>query len=174
MKKTALLYWVKGGNVERAAHIIYRQLDPETTDFMPLDEFNVEDIDRYELVILGGSTTGAGNWEDTSNDNLWNNFFRTIRHKDLSSVTFAVFGLGDQVLYPAHFVDGLGFFHEEISKTNARIIGRWPVKGYRFTDSVGVEGDRFYGLALDEDNEPEKTEERAKVWVAQLKKELEK
>ncbi|UBM62682.1 flavodoxin domain-containing protein [Candidatus Sulfidibacterium hydrothermale] len=173
MKKTALLYWGKGGNVENAAKIIYRQLDPQTTDFMPLDEFNPEDLDQYSLVILGGSTVGAENWEDTSNDNLWNNFFRNIQHKDLSHITFAAFGLGDQVLYPAHFVDGLGFFHEEISKTNARVIGRWPTEGYRFTDSEGVEGDYFYGLALDEDNEPEKTEERAKKWVAQLKKEME-
>jgi flavodoxin len=30
----------------------------------------------------------------------------------------------------------------------------------------------FYGLALDGDNEPEKTEERAKKWVGQLKKEM--
>jgi len=172
MKKTALLYWGKGGNVERSAKVIYRQFDPETIDLFPLDAFDVNKIGDYNLVILGGSTVGAENWEDTSNDNRWNNFFRTVQKMDLSNITFAAFGLGNQILYPAHFVDGLGFFHEEMAKTNARVIGEWPVDGYHFTDSEGMHDGKFYGLALDEDNEPEKTEERAKIWVAGLKKEM--
>ena len=158
--------------MEHAAKVIYGLFDPETTDLFALDAFDPDKIGDYDLVILGGSTVGAENWEDTSNDNLWNNFFRKIQHKDLSGVTFAAFGLGNQVLYPEHFVDGLGFFHEEMSKTNARVIGEWPTEGYRFTDSEGAHDGKFYGLALDEDNEPEKTEERAKAWVAGLKKEM--
>ncbi len=172
MKKTAILFWGKGGNVEHSAKVIYGLFDPETTDLFALDAFDAEKIGDYDLVILGGSTVGAENWEDTSNDNLWNNFFRKIQNMDLSGVTFAAFGLGNQVLYPAHFVDGLGIFHEEMSKTNARVIGEWPAEGYHFTDSEGMHDGKFYGLALDEDNEPEKTEERAKAWVAALKKEM--
>jgi flavodoxin I len=173
MKKTAILYWGKGGNAEHAAQVIYRQFDPESTDIFALDTFDVNNIGNYDLIILGGSTVGAENWEETSNDNRWNNFFRTIEGKDLSQVTFAAFGLGNQVLYPAHFVDGLGFFHEEMAKTNAKkIIGQWPVEGYNFTDSKGAHDGHFYGLALDEDNESEKTEERVKAWVAGLKKEM--
>ncbi len=157
--------------MEHSANVVYRQFDPETTDLLPLDAFDVNKITDYNLVLLGGSTVGAENWEDTSNDNRWNNFFRSIQHLDLSHVTFAAFGLGNQVLYPAHFVDGLGFFHEEMSKTNAKVVGAWPVEGYRFTDSEGMHDGKFYGLALDEDNEPEKTEERVKAWTAQVKKE---
>jgi flavodoxin long chain len=174
MKKTALLYWGKGGNVENAAHIIYRQFDPDTIDMFALDEFDIDKITDYGLVILGGSTVGAENWEDASNDNKWNTFFRAIESKDLSGVTFAAFGLGNQVLYPAHFVDGLGIFHDEMTRTHARVIGQWPVDGYHFTDSKGAHDGKFYGLALDEDNEPELTEERVQKWVALLKKEMEK
>jgi len=172
MKKTALLYWVKGGSVERAARIVYHQFDAETTDLFALDEFDIGKINDYDLVILGSSTVGAGHWEDTTNDNKWNEFFRTVQKMDLSNITFATFGLGNQVLYPNHFVDGLGFFQEEIIKTNAGITGRWPVEGYQFTDSGGMHNGMFYGLALDSDNEPEKTEARAEKWVAQLKKEM--
>ena len=172
MKKTALLYWVKGGNVEKSAEIVYRQFDEKSIDLFPLDEFDVNKINDYDLVILGSSTVGAWKWEDATNDNKWNEFFRTVQKMDLSNITFATFGLGNQVLYPNHFVDGLGFFQEEILKTNARIIGKWPVEGYLFTDSEGVHNGMFYGLALDGDNEPEKTEMRARQWVARLEKEM--
>ncbi len=172
MKKTALIYWGKGGNVEESAKIIYGQFSPESIDLFALDEFDVNNLKKYDLVILGGSTVGAENWEDASNDNKWNEFFRTVQKMDLSGLTVAAFGLGNQVLYPEHFVDGLGIFHEEIAKTKARIIGAWPTEGYHFTNSDGVHDGKFYGLALDGDNEPEKTEERAKKWVAQLKQEM--
>lgn len=172
MEKTALLYWVKGGNVERAARIIYHQFDAETIDLFALDEFDIGKINDYDLVILGSATVGAENWEDATNDNKWNEFFRTIQKTNLSNIAFAAFGLGNQVLYPNHFVDGLGFFHDEISKTNAKLVGRWPVEGYQFTDSKGVHQGMFYGLALDSNNEPEKTEARAEKWVARLKKEM--
>ncbi len=172
MKKVVLLYWGKGGNVEKAANTIYQQFDPEIIDIFPLDNFNVENLDQYKLVILGGSTVGAENWQDATNDNMWNNFLRKIENKDLSKLTFAAFGLGNQVLYPNHFVDGLGFFNEEISKTNAKVIGKWPTEGYSFTDSEGEENGMFYGLALDEDTEPELTAERAKKWTDELKKEM--
>ncbi|GMT44205.1 MAG: flavodoxin [bacterium] len=172
MKKTALLYWVKGGNVERAARIIYQQFNAETIDLFALDEFDVSKTNDYDLLILGSSTVGAEHWEDATNDNKWNEFFRTVQKTDLSNITFATFGLGNQVLYPNHFADGLGYFHEEITKTNAKMIGKWPTEGYQFTDSEGAHDGLFYGLALDADNEPEKTEGRAQKWVAQLKKEM--
>jgi flavodoxin I len=172
MKKTALLYWGKGGNVEKSAQIIYHQFDAETIDLFVLDEFDVNKINNYDLIILGGSTVGAENWQDATNDNKWNEFFRTIQKMDLSGLTVAAFGLGNQVLYPEHFVDGLGIYHEEMSKTKARIIGFWPTDGYQFTNSEGAHNGMFYGLALDGDNEPEKTESRARKWVAQLKNEM--
>ncbi len=172
MKKTALLYWVKGGNVERAARIIYQKFDAETIDLFALNEFDVSKINDYELLILGSSTVGAEKWEDATNDNKWNEFFRTVQKMDLSNVTVAAFGLGNHVLYPHHFVDGLGIYHEEIAKTKARIIGFWPTEGYQFVNSEGAHEGMFYGLALDGDNEPEKTEVRAKKWVAQLEKEM--
>ncbi len=172
MKKTALLYWVKGGNVEKAAKIVYRQFDAKTIDLFALDEFDVNRINDYDLVILGSATVGAENWEDATNDNKWNEFFRTVQKMDLSNLTVAAFGLGNHVLYPHHFVDGLGIYYEEMTKTKAGIIGAWPTEGYQFVNSEGAHDGLFYGLALDGDNEPEKTEERARKWVAQIKKEM--
>lgn len=172
MKKIAILYWGKGGNVERAAHVVFNQFDPQEADLFALDNFDPQNLSGYELVILGGSTIGAESWEEATNDNLWNHFFREIGNKDLSDITFAIFGLGDQVLYPANFVDAMGIFYTEISKTNAQIIGKWPTEGYKFTESDGLQKDNFYGLALDEDTQPELTLERSKTWTDALKKEM--
>lgn len=170
MKKIAILYWGKGGSVERAAQVIFNQFDNQTADLFDLGSFDTKNLTGYELVILGGSTIGAENWEETTNDNKWNHFFREIESKELSGVTFAVFGLGNQVLYPANFVDALGIFNDAISKTGADIIGKWPTEGYNFTDSDGLQKDNFFGLALDEDTQPEMTRERVQNWTNMLKK----
>jgi len=49
------------------------------------------------------------------------------------------------------------------------LIGQWPVEGYSFNDSDGAENGMFYGLALDEDSQPELTDERIKKWTDGLK-----
>ena len=172
MKKIALLYWGKGGSTEKVAHLVYDQFDSEMIDIFDLESFNIKNLDKYETLILGAATIGADYWEEASANNLWNRFFRDLENIDLSGKTVAFFGLGDQVLYPDHFVDGLGLFQKELSKTNAKIIGQWPVEGYDFTDSEGVKDGMFYGLAVDENNQWDMTEERVKKWTDQLKKEL--
>lgn len=172
MKKVAILYWGKGGSVEKAAHVVFDQFDPQVADLFDLESFNLGDLKGYKLVILGGSTIGAESWEEATNDNLWNRFFREIEDQDLSELTFAIFGLGNQVLYPDNFVDAVALFHEAVSKTGARIIGRWPTIGYKFTDSDALQADTFYGLALDEDTQPELTLERVQKWTGALKKEM--
>ncbi len=171
MKRTVILYWPKGGNTEKAARII-KETFGDDADLFDIKSFNTDDLDKYDLVITGASTIGAENWEDASNDNEWNRFGIEARKKDFTGKYVAFFGLGDQVLYPNHFVDVLGVFQEEFSKVGAKIIGRWPTEGYRFTDSDGAENGMFYGLALDEDNESDLTRERVEKWVAQLKKEM--
>ena len=171
MKKIVLLFWVKDGNVERAARKVYSMFNQDVIDIFDVDSFDVDSIENYDLIILGGSTIGAESWLDTKADNEWNRFFRNIEEHDLSGKYMAFFGLGDQVLYPDHFVDGLGIFKEEADKVNATIIGQWPVEGYKFTDSDGMKDGLFFGLALDGDNEDELTDERVKKWTTGLKKE---
>lgn len=170
MKKVVLIFWGKGGNVEQAARKIYKTFDPAVADIFDLASFDPTTVQNYDLIILGGATVGAEVWTDVKDDNEWNRFFRAVEKYDLSNNYCAFFGLGDQVLYPDHFVDALGVFKEEMKLTKARIIGEWPTEGYRFTDSDGYDGKMFFGLALDEDRQEELTATRAKTWTDQLKK----
>jgi len=108
MKKIVLLYWRKGGNTEKAAKKIYEMFKPGEIDIFDVASFDVDTIENYDLIILGGSTVGADHWSDASANNIWAAFFRKLEQHDLSGKHMALFGLGDQVLYPAHFVDDLG------------------------------------------------------------------
>ena len=43
--------------------------------------------------------------------------------------------------------------------------------GYEFEESKSCKGGKFCGLPLDEDNEPDQSEDRVNAWIAQIKKE---
>lgn len=172
MKKIVLLYWPKGGNVEKSAKNIYSTFDENLIDIYDVESFDMNNLEGYDYYIMGSSTVGAEHWEDADSNNLFNRFFRQLEEHDLKGKKVALFGLGDQILYPAHYVDGLGILKEEVDKINGSLVGQWPTEGYSFTDSEGVDGDKFFGLALDEDNEDDKSEARIKKWVEILKKEF--
>lgn len=169
MKKAALIYWGTGGNVERAAKKVASTFTAEEVDLVDLKSFDINSVSNYNLLILGAATVGAEIWTDVKDDNEWSRFFLAIKKQDLKGKFVAFFGLGDQVLYPDHFVDALGVFKEEMEQTNATIIGEWSTEGYRFTDSDGYDGNMFFGLALDEDSQEEMTLERATKWITNLK-----
>lgn len=172
MKKIILLYWGKGGNVEKAAQKVYNMFNKEIIDMFDVVSFDINTINNYELMILGHSTIGAEDWQDAKPDNEWNKLFRAIESKENIDIVATSFGLGDQVLYPDHFVDALGIYKEEMDKSNIKTIGHWPSFGYKFTDSDGEKDGFFYGLALDIDNEPELSDERIRDWTTEIKKEI--
>lgn len=170
MNNLLIIYWPMGGNAEMAAKSIAAKFTDKATSLKPVSEVTPELLANADFIIAGGSTVGAGKWQDANSTNKWSQFFKELPLGCLAGKKLALFGLGDQVLYPDNFVDGLGIMKAEFSKTHAEIIGEWPVEGYKFTDSQGVENDKFVGLALDEDRQPELTAQRIEVWTAQLKK----
>jgi flavodoxin I len=172
MKKIVLLYWGKGGNVEDTAHKVYNMFDSETIDMFDVASFEFSTIENYDLMILGHSTIGAENWNDAEPDNEWNRFFRKIESNGNVNILAASFGLGNQILYPDHFVDGLGIYKGEMDKLNIKTIGSWPSASYKFTDSDGEKDGFFYGLALDIDNETKLSDERINEWTKEIKKEM--
>merc|ERR1711865_442079 len=53
--------------------------------------------------------------------------------------------------------------------SGAEIVGSWSTDGYDHMESKSVDGAKFVGLACDEDNQPEMSEDRVKAWIAQIK-----
>jgi flavodoxin I len=103
----------------------------------------------------------------------WSGFY----DDDLDSVDFsgkkvAYFGAGDQIGYADNFQDAMGILEEKISELGGTTVGYWSTEGYEHSESKAVKDGKFVGLALDEDNQSDLTDERVKTWVAQLKSEF--
>lgn len=171
MKRIGLFYWPKKGNVESCANRIVKKFKAEDIDVFSIEQIDAVDFEKYSLVIVGCSTVGAEVWQGANDNNLWFDFFTRFSEKSLKGKPVAIFGLGDQVLYPDHFVDGMMLIKNEFDRVGAKLIGKWPTDGYDFTHSDSVENGVFVGLALDEDHQDELTDDRIDVWVNQLKEE---
>jgi len=168
MKKTALIYWPKKGNVESTAAKLAAYFTKDSIDVLTISEVDISNLAAYDFLIFGGSTIGADNWEDT-HTTKWYRFFEDLKGISLEGKSAAIFGLGDQVLYPEHYVDGMAIIRDELVKAGAKVIGSWPVEGYEHTDSKSQEGDHFIGLALDDDHQGELSNDRIDKWVKDLK-----
>lgn len=171
MKKIGVFYWPKGGNVESCAKRIAAKLSGHVAEVYSLNAIKEVDLPFYDLVIVGGSTSGADIWENAADNNLWFDFFARLEGANLNLKPVAIFGLGDQVLYPDHFVDGMSVIKREFDRVGASLVGRWSTDDYDFTGSESLEDGKFIGLALDEDQQPEHTDLRIEKWVNQILKE---
>jgi len=64
--------------------------------------------------------------------------------------------------------------HEQVIAQGGYVIGYWPNQGYEFAVSKALTEDEqhFVGLALDEDNQYDASEERIKIWCEQISTEI--
>lgn len=62
--------------------------------------------------------------------------------------------------------------YEAAKEAGARMIGATSTDGYTFDESTSVVDGKFVGLALDEDNESDKTDGRIAAWVEAIRPEL--
>lgn len=172
MKKITLIYWPEGGNVENVADKFVARFEPGSVVKMSLGNLDKKILHDSDQWLVGGSTVGSHVWEDANDSNKWTEFFQLLDEIDLTKKTVAFYGLGDHILYPNHFVDGLGILQEEFESRKAKIVGSWPVKGYEFNDSDGMKNGMFFGLALDQDNDEGLTDNRINEWLKTVKPQL--
>ena len=53
-------------------------------------------------------------------------------------------------------------------QSGANLIGKVSTEGYTYDDSKSIIDCKFCGLAIDEDNESELTDQRFQAWVQQI------
>lgn len=121
-----------------------------------------DDIAKYEKIILASSTWGDG---DLQSD--WESYAESLEGTDFGGKLVALLALGDADSYSDTFCDAL--YHLKNAAKGAKIVGETSTDGYEFESSKGVENGKFVGLAIDEANADDKTDERLDAWVAQLK-----
>lgn len=168
--KIGLIYGTNTGVTEIVAEKLDEELrengvDVELHDIASVD-FDI--IDNYEVLIIAVPTWNDGDLQDDWDEvvDQWNDY-------DFSDKKVGFVGTGDQEAYHENYLDAIGKMAKPVRKSGGEIFGRTPVKGFQHTKSVGDDGDGYFcGLAIDEDNEPELTDERISKWVVQIKKEL--
>lgn len=165
MKTIGLFYGSTNGATAAVAEMIQAAFAERgvTVELLDIAEYLLETMLDFDQLILGVSTWNVGQLQAD-----WEAVYPELDELDLTGKQVALYGLGDQVGYPDTFLDALFFVADKVRDRGATLVGKWPVAGYTFTQSWAVEDGQFLGLAVDEDNQAELTEERINVWVAQL------
>ncbi|HSH52745.1 MAG TPA: flavodoxin [Bacteroidales bacterium] len=172
MKKIGLFYGPVGGSTEKVAKKVAAALGNENVDLIPVKDTKALTVGKYENIILGMSTIGKETWESDKPANDWDIFLPELEKIDYSNKKIAMFGLGDQVTYDLHFADALGVVAEIILPKGAQIIGRVDTDGYDFRESNAIYKGKFIGLPVNEDFEPELTDQRINSWIEKIKPEF--
>ncbi|MBN3036157.1 MAG: flavodoxin [Bacteroidales bacterium] len=165
MKKIGVFYGSSSGTTKKVAEKIGKALGARAV-LHDVKDTGPEDILKYDYLILGTSAWGIGDMQDD-----WEDFIDTLSELDLSGKKIALFGLGDQKKYPESFADGLGTLYCRLPEKSG-VVGSWPVEGYEYYFSMSEKEGKFVGLVLDEDTQPEMTDERIKKWAGQIVKEF--
>lgn len=160
-----IFYGSTNGNTANVASKIQKALNADLYDVGNLK--NGDDLVKYEMLILGTST-----WYDGDLQDDWDSFMSHLKTANLSGKTIALFGLGDQEGYSSDYVSGMRLIYDMVVEKGAKVIGSWDDNGYSYEHSASVIDGQFVGLALDEDNQSELSDERIATWCDQLKSSL--
>ena len=159
MSKTVVIFGSSTGTCEGIAEKIGAKLGAEVVNVQDLND----DVLAADNLLLGTSTWGAGELQDD-----WYDGVDTIKGADLSGKTVAIFGCGDSASYSDTFCGAMKELYDAAKEAGANIIGEVSTDGYTFDDSDAIVDGKFVGLALDDINEDDKTDERIDAWLERL------
>jgi len=169
MSKIGLFFGPLKGSVHRVAEKVKAAFGNELVEMIFVNDASASDLEKYDQIIFGISTVGKETWDSNYSNTDWSKFFPHISKVDYSGKTIAIFGLGDHLTYSNHFVNAIGVLAKELMKNGATIVGKVDPASYEFEESEAVIDGMFIGLPIDEDFEPELTDERITNWVNSIK-----
>jgi len=172
MSKIAIFYGPVGGAVNRVADKIKDAIGADKVEMVAVKNASADDIKKFDKIIFGLSTVGKDTWDSEYSTNDWGRFLTEIPKVDYSEKTVALFGLGDHVTYAHGFVDHIGLLGKELMANGAALVGPVDTEGYEFDESDAVVDGKFIGLPLDEDFEPEMTDERIANWIELIREDF--
>lgn len=169
MSKIGLFFGPEKGSVHRVAEKVKAALGEQQVEMISVNDAVLSDLEKYDLIIFGISTVGKETWDSNYSNTDWSKFFPNISKVDFSGKTVAIFGLGDHITYSSYFVNAMGMLAKDLQNNGATIVGQVDPSGYEFDDSEAIFDGKFIGLPIDEDFEPELTDERVSNWINSLK-----
>jgi flavodoxin I len=163
MSRIAVIYGSSTDNTKGIAEIIAEKLSDNDVTLLDVSRLSTKDFESYPNLILGTSTWGLGDLQDD-----WDSSLSKLENADLEGKAIAFFGLGDSGSYPDTFVDGMGILYKSVRGKGAKMIGAFPIDGYDYDSSLAEVDGNFVGVAIDEDNESNKTIERIDRWIEMI------
>lgn len=167
MKKMGIIYGSSTGTCESIAETIAEKLGIASADVIDASKITADKIGEYDVLLLGTSTWGDGELQDD-----WYDAVKVVKAVDLTGKTVALFGCGDSESYCDTFCDGMGIIYDQLKDSGCTLIGKVSADDYTFSSSVAVIDGMFVGLALDDVNENDRTEERIDNWIKEIKNNL--
>ena len=167
MKNICVIYGSSTGTCQGLAEKIGQQLSVQDDGIIDVQNLSADVVNKYDVLILGTSTWGAGEMQDD-----WYDGVKVLKQAGLQGKAVAVFGCGDSESYSDTFCGGMAELYNAAKDAGATMMGEVATDGYNFDDSEAVVDGKFVGLALDEVNEDDKTDSRIETWVEELKKNL--
>jgi len=164
--KAALIYGSCTGRTEYVAEQIVEALKPEVElELVDVHKIKPEDLPGWDFILCGIPTWDVGELEYG-----WHDVYVKLDDVDMTNVSVAMFGLGDQATYVDTYQDAMGILYEKLVERGATGgIAFTSTDTHVFEESKGVIEGQFCGLALDEDNQEDLTESRIEEWANALK-----
>jgi flavodoxin I len=157
--KAGMFYGSSTGTTEKVAGLIAGKLGISSNDIHNI-ESDGGDLLAYDLLIFGSSSTGLGDLQY-----CWENYLDTLKSADLSGKTVALFCCGDSYTYADSFCGAMRKIYDVLKDKGCTIVGDVSTEGYELGDTDAIIDDKFVGLAIDNDNEEDKTTERVDSWI---------
>ncbi len=168
MKPIGIFYGSSTGSTKKIAENIKANMTPGLVDIYDVKYVKIEDVEKYDNIILGSSTWGEGILQIDFERFLYD----ILKFANLKGKKIAIFGIGDSAVYPDSFADSMGIIFEALEGKGVTFVGDVPTKGYEFSSSLSIFKDKFIGLPLDNDSEEEQNKLRIALWTELLKADL--
>ena len=164
-QQIAICYGSSTCYTEMVAEKIQQMLGESRVDLIDIKDADLASLQQYDFIIFGIPTWDYGELQED-----WDDRWEELDEIDFSGFACAIYGLGDQEGYPEWFQDAVGYLYHKLKSLGADLRGHWPNQGYEFEDSKALteDGSQFVGLALDDENQPELTDDRLTRWLQAL------
>lgn len=160
-----LFYGTQTGTTDYVAERIQQALPDLIDETKCIFKVQASEFDDTDFMVLGGSTWGDGELTDD-----WADFFPQLDSIDFTGKTVALFSLGDQHGYGYNFVSAMRLLYDKVKERGAVVIGdNFPIDGFQYDHTESVVDGCFVGLAVDEVNEPELTDDRIALWASSVR-----
>ena len=122
---TGIFFGSTTGTTESVAARIAERLGVAQADVHNVAAASVEDVKKYDLLLLGSSTWGSGELQDD-----WPGFLDKLGKEDLSGRRVALFGCGDAGIYSDTFCDAMAEIRDGLASTGCTFVGGFDAEEY--------------------------------------------